>query len=76
MLLIKDYIISVKEIYSKNCFNFFALANGEIEEYIKLNKRGKHGQVIYNLEDFDVDESEFYKSFKFYFDTFDVLREI
>ena len=74
--LIKDNIKSVKDIYSKNSFKFNALANGEIEEYIKLNKRGKHGQVIYNLEDFDVDESEFYESFKFYFDTFDVLREI
>ena len=74
--LIKDNIKSVKDIYSKNSFKFNALANGEIEEYIKLNKRGKHGQVIYNLEDFDVDESEFYESFKFYFDTFDVLKEI
>jgi len=74
--LIKDNIKSVKDIYSKNSFKFNALANGEIEEYIKLNKRGKHGQVIYNLEDFDADESEFYESFKFYFDTFDVLKEI
>ena len=40
------------------------------------NQRGKHGQIIYNLEDFDVDKSLFYKSFKFYFDTFGVSEEI
>ena len=52
------------------------LANNEIKEYMHSNKRGKHGQVIYNLEDFSVDKSEFYESFKFYFDEFDVLKEI
>jgi hypothetical protein len=74
--LIKDNIKSVKSIYAKNSLKFSALANGEIEEYMKLNKRGKHGQVIYNLEDFNVDKSEFYESFKFYFDAFNVLKEI
>ena len=74
--LIKDNIKSVKSIYSKNSFKFSYLANGEIEEYMKLNKRGKHGQVMYNLEDFNVDKSEFYESFKFYFNAFDVLKEI
>ena len=39
------------------------LARDEMQEYIALNKRDKHGQVIYNLEDFEVDKSEFYKSF-------------
>jgi hypothetical protein len=43
---------------------------------MKLNERGKHGQVIYNLEDFNVDKSQFYESFKFYFDAFNVLKEI
>ena len=43
---------------------------------MNANQRGKHGQVIYNLEDFNIDKSEFYQSFKFYFDAFDVLKEI
>ena len=52
------------------------IANNEIKEYINANKRGKDGQVIYNLEDFNVDKSEFYKSFKFYFDKFNILKEV
>ena len=74
--LIKDNLNSVKSIYSKNSFKFDKLANDEIKEYMNSNKRGKDGQVIYNLEDFSVDKSEFYESFKFYFDKFDVLKEI
>ena len=74
--LIKDNLNSVKNIYSKNSFKLDKLSNNEIKEYINSNKRGKHGQIIYNLEDFNVDKSEFYKSFKFYFDSFDVLKEI
>jgi len=74
--LIKDNLNSVKNIYSKNSFKFDKLANDEIKEYMNSNKRGKHGQVIYNLEDFGVDKSESYESFKFYFDEFDVLKEI
>ena len=74
--LIKDNLNSVKSIYSKNSFKFDKLANDEIKEYINSNQRGKHGQVIYNLENFSVDKSEFYESFKFYFDEFDVLKEI
>ena len=74
--LIKDNIDSVKKIYSKNSLKFDKRANNEIREYMNSNQRGKHGQVIYNLEDFDVDKSLFYKSFKFYFDTFGVSEEI
>ena len=46
-----------------------------MQEYIALNKRDKHGQVIYSLEDFEVDKSEFYKSFEFYFKKFNVFKE-
>ena len=74
--LIKDNLNSVKSIYSKNSFEIDKIANNEIKEYINANKRGKDGQVIYNLEDFNVDKSEFYKSFKFYFDKFDILKEV
>ena len=74
--LIKDNLNSIKKIYSKNSLSFDSLANNEIREYMNSNQRGKHGQVIYNLEDFDGDKLEFYQSFKFYFETFDVLKEI
>tara|TARA_B100000287_G_scaffold427848_2_gene478183 strand:+ start:134 stop:1378 length:1245 start_codon:yes stop_codon:yes gene_type:complete len=74
--LIKDNLNIVKSIYSKNSFDLDKIANNEIKDYINSNKRGKHGQVIYNLEDFNVDKSEFYQSFKFYFDRFNVLKEV
>ena len=74
--LIKDNIDSVKKIYSKNSLKFDKRSDNEIREYMNSNQRGKHGQIIYNLEDFDVDKSLFYKSFKFYFDTFGVSEEI
>ena len=54
--LIKDNLNSVKSIYSKNSFEIDKIANNEIKEYINANKRGKHGQVIYNVEDFNVDK--------------------
>ncbi len=65
--LIKDNLESVKNIYSKNSLEFNNLANDEIQEYIDLNKRGKHGQIIYDLDDYEVNQSDFYKSFDFYF---------
>jgi len=73
--LIKDNLGSIKNIYSKNFLALNNLARDEMQEYIALNKRDKHGQVIYNLEDFEVNKSEFYKSFEFYFKKFNVFKE-
>ena len=74
--LIKDNLGSVKNIYSKNSLEFNNLANDEIQEYIDLNKRGKHGQIIYDLDDYEVNQSDFYKSFEFYFKKFNVFKEL
>ena len=73
--LIKDNLGSIKNIYSKNFLALNNLARDGMQEYISLNKRDKHGQVIYSLEDFEVDKSEFYKSFDFYFKKFNVFKE-
>ena len=74
--LMKSNLNSVKSIYSKNSLEFNKLTNDEMQEYINSHTRGKHGQVIYDLDDFEINKSEFYKSFEFYFKKFNVLKEI
>ena len=74
--LMKSNLNSVKSIYSKNSLEFNKLTNDEMQEYINSHQRGKHGQVIYDLDDFEINKSEFYKSFEFYFKKFNLLREI
>jgi hypothetical protein len=45
--------------------------------YIDSNPRGKHGQVVYDLEgDFGLDQEELYKRFAPYMDHFEVTREL
>ncbi len=74
--LMKSNLHSVKSIYSKNSLKFNKLTKDQMQEYINSHQRGKHGQVIYDLDNFEVNKSEFYQSFEFYFQTFNVLKEI
>jgi hypothetical protein len=74
--LMKSNLNCVKSIYSKNSLEFNKVTNDEMREYINSHTRGKHGQVIYDLDDFEINKSEFYKSFEFYFKKFNVLKEI
>tara|TARA_B110000014_G_scaffold250516_1_gene226864 strand:- start:1030 stop:1725 length:696 start_codon:yes stop_codon:yes gene_type:complete len=74
--LLKSNLNSIKKIYSKNSLEFNQLTNNDMQKYINSHQRGKHGQVIYNLDNFDTNKSEFYKSFEFYFKKFNVLKEI
>ena len=72
----KSNLHSVKSIYSKNSLEFNKLTKDQMQEYINSHQRGKHGQVIYDLDNFGVNKSEFYKSFEFYFKKFNVHKEI
>ena len=74
--LMKSNLHSVKSIYSKNSLEFNKLTKDQMQEYINSHQRGKYGQVIYNLDNFGVNKSEFYKSFEFYFKKFNVHKEI
>lgn len=48
----------------------------EITDYVGANPRGKHGQIVYDLEgDFGVNPSKMRQRFKFYFDAFGVKPE-
>jgi len=50
-------------------------ANEEIARFIKDHPRGKHGQIVYNLErDFGISPSELRKRFDFYFDAYPFLE--
>ena len=48
----------------------------EIADFVEANPRGKHGQIVYDLEgDFGIDPSKLRTRFKFYFDAFGVQPE-
>jgi hypothetical protein len=50
-------------------------ANGEVAEFIAAHPRGKHGQMVYNLErDFGITPKELRKRFDFHFEAFPFLR--
>ena len=46
------------------------------DAYLASNRRGKHGQVVYDLHgDFGVDVPALRRRFQFYYDRFPVARE-
>lgn len=71
-----DDIAMVKKIYEKSSLSMTETALSQLNAFLSENKRGKHGQVIYNLEDdFGIAPSELRKRFQFYFDQFPVKAE-
>lgn len=45
--------------------------------YLNDNVRGKHGQIVYDLEgDFGIDREELYERFAAYMQYFDIPREL
>jgi len=50
-------------------------ANREVAQFIAAHPRGKHGQIVYNLErDFGVTPAELRQRFAFYFDAYPFLK--
>jgi hypothetical protein len=48
----------------------------ELEAHLERHRRGRHGQVIYDLKgDFGIDPAELRRRFEFYFDRFPVRAE-
>lgn len=48
----------------------------EITDFVEANPRGKHGQIIYDLEgDFGINPAKMRQRFKFYFDAFGAQPE-
>jgi hypothetical protein len=70
-----DDMAVVRQIHAKAGLPESETAARELRDFIASHPRGKHGQVVYNLErDFGVSPAELRKRFDFYFDAFPFLR--
>ncbi|MEP5569522.1 MAG: sulfotransferase [Halioglobus sp.] len=71
-----DDINMVRKIYTKAGLEMTDQATQELQKFIEDHPRGKHGRVIYDLEnDFGVSPDALRERFNFYFDQFPVQAE-
>jgi hypothetical protein len=71
-----DDLAMVRKIYDKAVLPMTEQAAAELQDFIDNHPRGKHGRVIYDLEqDFGVDPDDLRQRFQFYFDAFPVQAE-
>jgi hypothetical protein len=71
-----DDLAMVRKIYDKAGLPMTRQAAVELQDFIDNHPRGKHGRVIYDLQqDFGVDPDELRQRFRFYFDAFPVQAE-
>ena len=71
-----DDIGTIERIYRMADLPFTADVEAAMRRYIGDNPRGKHGQIIYDLEgDFGVSREALYERFAAYMKCFDVERE-
>ncbi len=71
-----DDMAMVEKIYAKAGLELTAQARAEMQQFIDVHPRGKHGQMQYNLkEDFGIDPAALRERFRFYFDAFPVKVE-
>ncbi len=70
-----DDLGTVERIYARAGLPLTEQARVEMEAFLEANRRGKHGQVVYDLErDFGVDPDAVRRRFEFYFARFAVSR--
>jgi len=70
-----DDMAVVRQIHAKAGLPESETAKREIADFIASHPRGKHGQVVYNLErDFGISQAELRKRFDFYFEAYPFLR--
>ncbi|MGI9284457.1 MAG: sulfotransferase family protein [Pseudomonadales bacterium] len=68
-----DDVATVERIYDLAGLPMTADASQSLNDYMAANPRGKHGQIIYDLQaDFGFDPDEVRKRFAFYFERFPV----
>jgi hypothetical protein len=71
-----DDIGMVRQIYARAGLPLTEDAAAELQRYLDNHPRGKHGRVVYKLqEDFGVDPEALRKRFDFYFQQFPVKAE-
>jgi hypothetical protein len=69
-----DDMAVVRQIHAKAGLPESETAQREMRDFIASHPRGKHGQVVYNLErDFGVSPEALRKRFDFYFDAYPFL---
>ncbi|GGN61360.1 sulfotransferase [Novosphingobium indicum] len=70
-----DDIAVVRQVRAKAGLPETGQANREIADFIASHPRGKHGQIVYNLErDFGITPAQLRKRFDFYFEAYPFLR--
>jgi len=71
----KDDMAVVRQVRAKAGLPETSQADREVAEFIAAHPRGKHGQIVYNLErDFGIKPAELRKRFDFYFEAYPFLR--
>jgi hypothetical protein len=71
-----DDVAMVERIYALAELPLTPEARGSLESYMAGNPRGKHGRILYDLEeDFGVDPEALRERFGFYYERFPVTRE-
>ena len=60
----------------KEALPMTAPARAELEAHLERNRRGRHGQLVYDLKgDFGIDSEALRRRFQFYFERFPVRPE-
>ncbi len=71
-----DDVATVARIYAQAGLPMTRDARASLDAFMAANPRGKHGQVVYDLEgDFGIDPADVRKRFDFYFERFPVRVE-
>jgi len=65
----------IDRIYKTAKLELTPEADKRITAYLEANKRGRHGQIAYDLPKFGVDVAKLRKRFQFYYDRFPVEME-
>ena len=72
-----DDLGTVEAIYHRAGLTMTDAAQQQLQQYLLDNPRGKHGQVIYRLEqDFGIEPAALRERFRFYLDQFPVRVEV
>ncbi|MDB5686764.1 MAG: hypothetical protein JWR77_1353 [Rhizorhabdus sp.] len=75
--LMADPLGRIEQIYAKADLPFDTVATDAFQAAIEANKRGKHGQLVYDLRgDFGLEPEAIRERFGFYFDRFPVKIEV
>lgn len=69
-----DDMAMVKRVYGIADIEVTTEAEQQLSDYLSANPRGKHGQIIYDLEgDFGVNREQLYSRFDFYYERYPSL---